>query len=145
MGGNIVPNQTYGIALILKGIIAVLLLLCLIDADYGFYQAIRTIVSFGFAFLTYRYHHTGEKTNAIIFLCLLIVFQPVMKIAFGRDIWIVIDVLVAGFLIYQILHEVYMVNRQSKRNQATNNTITRTTNQVNTPNQSDIDNIRSKW
>ena len=129
----------------IKGGIAILLILCLLKADYGFYQVVRTLVSFGFAFLSYRYYNEHNKTNAIIYLCLLIVFQPMLKIAFGRDIWVVIDVLVAGFLICQILHEVYMINHQSKKNQATNNTNTRTTNQENTPNQSDIDKIRSKW
>jgi hypothetical protein len=88
---------------IVKGIIAVLLLLCLIDADYGFYQAMRTLVSFGFAFLAYNYYKSGDETNAIVFLCLLIVFQPLLRIGLGRGIWIVVDVLVAGFLIYQII------------------------------------------
>ena len=88
---------------IVKGILATLLLLCLIDADYGFYQAMRTLISFGFAFLTYRYYQTGDKTNAIIYFCLLIVFQPLLKIGLGRGIWIVADLLVSVFLIYQIL------------------------------------------
>lgn len=70
---------------IVKGGLVALLLLCLIDADYGFYQAMRTLISFGFAFLTYRYYQSGDKTNAIIYLCLLIVFQPLMKIGLGRS------------------------------------------------------------
>ena len=88
---------------IVKGIIVALLLLCLIDADYGFYQAMRTLISFGFAFLTYNYYKAGDKTNAIIFLCLLIVFQPLMKIGLGRGVWIVVDIIVAGFLLFQII------------------------------------------
>lgn len=100
------PN--YSITTIVKGIIVVLLLLCLIDADYGFYQAMRTLISFGFAFLTYRYYQTGDKTNAIIYLCLLIVFQPLLKIGLGRGIWIVADIAVAVFLVYQIFKEVHI-------------------------------------
>jgi len=95
---------------IVKGIIAVLLILCLIDADYGFYQAMRTLISFGFAFLTYRYYQTGDKTNAIIYFCLLIVFQPLLKIGLGRGIWIVADIAVAVFLVYQIFKEVHTKN-----------------------------------
>ena len=87
---------------IVKGIIATLLLLCLIDADYGFYQAMRTLVSFGFAFLAYNYYQSGDKTNTIIYLCLLIVFQPLMKIGLGRGIWIVVDIAVAIFLLFQM-------------------------------------------
>ena len=93
---------------IVKGIIAALLLLCLVEADYGFYQAMRTLISFGFAFLTYRYYQTGDKTNAIIYLCLLIVFQPLMKIGLGRGIWIVVDIVVAGFLAYQLYKEIHI-------------------------------------
>lgn len=99
---------------IVKGIIAALLLLCLIDADYGFYQAMRTLVSFGFAYLTYYYYKSGDKTNAIVFLCLLIVFQPLMKIGLERSIWIVADVLVASFLVYQILKSVPNIKRIPK-------------------------------
>lgn len=88
---------------IVKGIIAALLLLCLIDADYGFYQAMRTLISFGFAFLTYRYYKSGDSTNAIIYLCLLIVFQPLLKIGLGRGIWMVVDIVVAVYLVYEIL------------------------------------------
>lgn len=99
---------------IVKGIIAALLLLCLIDADYGFYQAMRTFVSFGFAYLAYNYYTSGDNTNAIIFLCLLILFQPLMKIGLGRSIWIVVDVLVAVYLIYQILKSVPDIKRIPK-------------------------------
>lgn len=90
---------------IVKGILAALLLLCLIDADYGFYQAMRTLISFGLAFLTYRYYQSGDKTNAIIYLCLLIVFQPLMKIGLGRSIWIVVDIATAGYLLYSLYRE----------------------------------------
>lgn len=88
---------------IVKGVIAVLLLLCLIDADYGYYQAMRTLVSFGFAFLAYQYYSEGGTKNAIIFLCLLILFQPLLKIALGREIWMVVDVAVAIYLIITLL------------------------------------------
>mgnify|MGYP006873025338 CR=1 FL=1 len=105
---------------IVKGILAALLLLCLIDADYGFYQAMRTLVSFGFAYLTYYYYKSGDKTNAIVYLCLLIVFQPLMKIGLGRSIWIVVDVLAAGFLIYQLLKGILDEKRTADARNQTN-------------------------
>lgn len=104
---------------IIKGIIVVLLLICLIDADYGFYQAMRTLVSFGFAFLTYDYYKSGDKTNAIVFLCLLILFQPLMKIGLGRGIWIVVDIATAVFLLYQILAKDSGIVGDKKRNPST--------------------------
>lgn len=129
---------------IVKGIIAVLLILCLIDADYGFYQAMRTLISFGFAFLTYRYYQAGDKTNAIIYLCLLIVFQPLLRIGLGRGIWIVADLLVAGFLIYQILsspREYLSTKTKQPKSFKTNNN-----NNTKEASISDkADSIRKKW
>lgn len=79
----------------------------------------RTLVSFGFAFLTYDYYKSGDKANAIVYLCLLIVFQPLMKIGLGRSIWTVVDILVAGFLIYQLLKGILDEKRTADaRNQA---------------------------
>lgn len=104
---------------IVKGIIAALLLLCLIDADYGFYQAMRTLVSFGFAFLAYNYFKSEDKTNAIIFLSFLVVFQPLMKIGLGRGIWIVVDIATAGFLLYQVLAKDTGIVGDKKRNPST--------------------------
>ena len=88
---------------IVKGVIAILLLLCLVDAPYGYYQAMRTLASFGFAFLAYQYYQLGDKKNAVVFAALLVVFQPLFKIAFGRELWNIIDVIVAVYL----LHSVY--------------------------------------
>lgn len=91
--------------LIIKGILAILLLLCLIKADYGYYQAMRTLISFGFAFLTYQYYQSGDKKNAIVFFCFLVVFQPLLNIALGRDLWMVLDVATALLLLYQIFRQ----------------------------------------
>lgn len=128
---------------IVKGIIAALLLLCLIDADYGFYQAMRTLVSFGFAYLTYYYYKSGDKTNAIVYLCLLIVFQPLMKIGLGRSIWIVVDVIVAGYLIYQILKSVPDIKRTPK----VENRPTPKSSEPSAKSQTqvDVDKISKKW
>lgn len=104
---------------IVKGIIAALLLICLANADYGFYQAMRTLISFGFAYLAYNYYKSGDKTNAIVFLCLLILFQPLMKIGLGRGIWIVVDIAAAVFLLYQILAKDSGIIGDKKRNPTT--------------------------
>ena len=133
-------NNTTTIA---KGIIAALLLLCLIDADYGFYQAMRTLISFGFAFLTYRYYQIGDKTNAIIYLCLLIVFQPLLKIGLGRGIWIVVDIATAGFLLYQIFTSRDLVKKSSNRFSESNEKPA--SQKPHCSNQSDVERISKKW
>jgi hypothetical protein len=44
----------------------------------------------------------GQKTEAIIYVSLAILFQPLVKIALGREIWNIIDVVVGIGLIISI-------------------------------------------
>ena len=69
---------------------------------YGYYQLIRFIALVGFAILAYKANEQGQKTEAIIYVCLAILFQPLIKIALGREIWNVVDVIVGIGLIVSI-------------------------------------------
>ena len=133
------PNKI----LVVKGVVVVLLLLCLIDADYGFYQALRTLISFGLAFITYSYYQEAEKKNAIIYLCLLIIFQPLIRIGLGRDIWILVDVLVAGYLIFQILTSLKGENKKTVNNSTSIES--QKPKQSKTRFENDAERIRKKW
>ena len=128
---------------IVKGIIAALLLLCLIDADYGFYQAMRAFISVGFAFLTYRHYQTGDKTNAIIYLCLLFVFQPLLIIGLGRGLCIVVDMATAGFIMYPIFTSRDVLMQSSNKSSESNEkpSSPKPSNSA----QSDVDQISKKW
>ena len=44
----------------------------------------------------------GNKTEAIIYVCLAILFQPLVKIALGRQVWNIVDVAVGVGLIASI-------------------------------------------
>ena len=74
--------------------LAVLLFVCLLDMPYGYYQFVRvagTLVFVLFAIQSYNF-----KSNAmiLIYVVLAILFQPFEKIALGRDVWNVLDVIV---------------------------------------------------
>lgn len=69
----------------LKIALAVLFFLCLLDMPYGFYQLVRFVALAGFAILAYKANEQGQKTEAIIYVCLAILFQPLIKIALGRE------------------------------------------------------------
>jgi hypothetical protein len=84
---------------IIKIILSIFLLLCLADMPYGFYQFLRFIALVGFAVLAYFAFEQGKKTEMIIFIALAVLFQPLSKIALGRTLWNVIDVIVAVGLI----------------------------------------------
>ena len=87
----------------LKITIAVLLLLCLMDMPYGFYELVRFGAAAAFAYLSYDYFKSKNDGLGFIFAALALLFQPFFKIALGRVIWNAIDVIVAVGLIYLIV------------------------------------------
>ena len=84
----------------IKIFLSILFFLCLADMPYGFYQFVRFAGLIGFAVLAYKAHEQGRKTEIIIYVGLAILFQPFFKIALGREIWNIVDVVVGiGLLI----------------------------------------------
>ncbi len=80
--------------------LATLLFLCLLSMPYGYYQLVRFIVLIGFGFLAYESYREGKQTEMIIYAALALLFQPFFKIALGRGIWNIVDVVVGvGLLI----------------------------------------------
>jgi len=84
---------------IIKITLAILFLLCLLNMPYGYYQLIRFLALIGFVILAYKANQENKNTETIIFGALALLFQPFFKIALGRELWNIIDVLVATFLI----------------------------------------------
>lgn len=87
---------------IIKIILAVLFLLCLADMPYGFYQFVRFAGLIGFAILAYQANQQGRQTEMIIYGGLALLFQPFFKIALGRQMWNIVDVIVGIGLIISI-------------------------------------------
>ena len=77
-----------------------MLFLCLLDMPYGFYQLVRFLALVGFSILAYHANQKERNTEAIIYIGLAILFQPLLKVALGRQIWNVVDIIVGvGLLI----------------------------------------------
>lgn len=67
---------------------------------YGFYQLVRFLALVGFSILAYHANQKERNTEAIIYIGLAILFQPLLKVALGRQIWNVVDIIVGvGLLI----------------------------------------------
>ena len=79
--------------------IAALLLLCLAPMPYGYYQLVRFVAMVVFAVMAYQYVQEKRNALAVVFGALALLFQPFLKIALGRTIWNIVDVLVALLLI----------------------------------------------
>lgn len=83
--------------------LAILLLLCLLDMPYGFYQLVRFMALVVFGLLAFDANQKKQNLFVIIYGVLALLFQPFFKIALGRDLWNIVDVVVPILLIVSLL------------------------------------------
>lgn len=79
--------------------LAAVLLLCLAPMPYGYYTLVRVIATVVFSIYAYKCYVAKKEGLTWVFVTLALLFQPFAKIALGRVIWNVIDVIVAIGLI----------------------------------------------
>ena len=94
-------RKTLKVGLYIGLIIA--LVLCLFSMPYGYFQFVRFVAMVSFAYLAYCEYKDGSKDRMILFIILAILFQPFLKIALGRFLWNIVDIIVAGYLIYLVI------------------------------------------
>ena len=94
---------------VIKLILSILLVVCVFDMPYGFYQLVRFIALIGFGILAFNANQENKKTELIIYVSLALLFQPFMKISLGRDLWNIIDVIIAVVLV----SSVFVKNKQT--------------------------------
>jgi hypothetical protein len=83
--------------------LSILFLLCLADMPYGYYELVRIVGLIGFSLLAYQSSQKENKIEMIIYIGLAILFQPFFKIALGRFLWNVVDVIIAIGLLLSIV------------------------------------------
>ena len=88
-----------------KLILAILLVGCLMDFPYYYYQFVRIVATIVFAYLAFTANEQQSKNNVVIYIADAILFQPFAKIAFGRTIWNIVDIVVATELLLSILKQ----------------------------------------
>lgn len=86
----------------LKLLLSISLLLCLIDFPYGYYQFVRFFATLVFIYLAYNLKEKNKKIEIFIYISLALLFQPFIKIALGRTLWNIVDVIVALALLMGI-------------------------------------------
>tara|TARA_R110000764_G_scaffold90621_1_gene173057 strand:- start:19116 stop:19421 length:306 start_codon:yes stop_codon:yes gene_type:complete len=96
---------------IIKVILALLFFLCLLDMPYGYYELVRFVAFASFAFLAYKANQEDKSEQVFIYIALALLFQPFYKIALGREIWNMVDV-VAGI---GLLISIFIKNKKSVR------------------------------
>lgn len=88
---------------LLKLVVAVLLLLCLADMPYSFYELVRFAAALAFVFISYDYFKSKKDVLGFVFAGLALLFQPFFKVSLGRTLWNFVDVIVAAVLIILIV------------------------------------------
>ena len=87
---------------LLKLFVSFILILCLFDMPYGYYQFIRFSAMIGFAYLAFLANNQNNRNSVFIYVGLALLFQPLVKIALGRTIWNIVDVIVGICLIISL-------------------------------------------
>ena len=82
----------------LKLFLAAFMLLCLAPMPYGYYQLVRAVAMIVFAIMAYQYYEKENVPLAFTFGGLALLFQPIIKVALGRTLWNIVDVIVAVVL-----------------------------------------------
>ncbi len=79
---------------IVKIALILLLLVCLLDMPYGYYQFVRFFALVAFGFMAYRSFDENKQKTSLLYFVLAVLFQPFFKIALGRGIWNFVDIVV---------------------------------------------------
>lgn len=89
----------------IKIILSILFFICLANMPYGYYQMVRFLGLVGFVILAYDAYQQGRQIEILIYSSLALLFQPFIKIALGRQIWNIVDVIVGlGLLLSLFLN-----------------------------------------
>jgi hypothetical protein len=94
----------------IKIILIILILGCLLKLPYGVYELVRFIALIGFGVLAYRSKLQNKNTEMLVYGALALLFQPFFKVALGREIWHIMDIIVGIGLIISLF-----VNRLKRK------------------------------
>ncbi|WP_099092427.1 DUF6804 family protein [Flavobacterium crassostreae] len=89
----------------IKIVLTILLMACLLDMPYGFYQFVRFVAMVAFGYLAYSVMKRNRKNEMFIYIALAFLFQPFIKIALGRTIWNIVDVITAIGLLISVIKD----------------------------------------
>ncbi|SIR14556.1 DUF6804 family protein [Maribacter ulvicola] len=90
------------VIILIKSILAILFFLCLLDMPYGYYEFVRFLAFAGFGYLAYKANQVEKSEQVFIYIALALLFQPFYKIALGRELWNIVDVVVGVGLLISI-------------------------------------------
>ena len=72
---------------------------------YGYYQFLRIIGCIGFLYLAYDAYQNKLNVVPMVFGIFGILLNPVFKISFEREIWQILDFIMALVTLFQLLFD----------------------------------------
>lgn len=99
----------------IKLALAILFFICLFDMPYGYFQLVRFLAMIIFLYFGLTAYQDKKEGLVYVYIGLAILFQPIIKIALGRTIWNLVDVLVAIWLIYLVYIDYQAVNKNNSK------------------------------
>ena len=81
------------------------MLLCLLPLPYGYYELVRWGGMVCLGVLAFQSYQQKQEGWTVAYAALALLFQPFFKIALGRGMWNVVDVAVAGLLLWTVWKE----------------------------------------
>jgi len=107
-------NKKKNIALLIT---IVFLLLALFDGwPYGFFTLLRFVVFALTTYVAWLAYEAKQEKWIWIFGFLAVVFNPFIPLYFGRDFWVVVDLIVTAFLIISIF--VFKLPKKNERDRS---------------------------
>ena len=99
-------------------VMAIVLLLCLFPLPYGCFVLVRMLATVLFGYLAYDFYQRGATAACVVGVLIAILFQPIAKVTFSREVWQVIDLIVALLLFGNVIWDRMqsVVGRVSKGN-----------------------------
>lgn len=85
--------------------LSLLLVLCLADMPYGYFQFVRFFGMIGFGVLAFQEKEKDNSGFFIFWLLSAILINPIFKISLGRTLWNIIDLAWAILLIATIFYK----------------------------------------
>ena len=78
---------------------AAMMVLALLPMPYGYYQLLRLISCVCCGLIAYGFWQRQQQAWALAMGFVAILYNPVIKIALGREVWSVVNLISAGFMV----------------------------------------------
>ena len=93
------------IKIIIKISLVLLFLGCLFKMPYNYFEIVRFLGMVGFGVLGYKAYLKGDENFTVIWIASALLINPFFKIALGRTLWNIIDVIWVVIIFYSFFVE----------------------------------------